>query len=142
MCNKISNLCVNPILSVCVDYEGTLGTNTKITDSCVNQYDVNEDLYAIVDETIEAIDVSGITSTCITIPENATIGQIVALYEEKICELNTSIEELQNIDYSQLDITEWGLTIPACIADSCSNPPTVLGDLLQVMMDQRNCTDD
>lgn len=138
-CNNISNLCADPILSTCVDYEGPLGENTKITEDCVNQSDVNQDLYAITDEIIVDIDVSTLTSTCITIPANSTVAEVVALYETKICELNTKVITLENIDYSTLDITGWGLTIPTCIADPCGSPPTTLGPLLQAVMDQRNC---
>ncbi len=60
-CNgDISNMCADPILTTCVDHEGALGANTKITDDCVNQSDVNTDLYAITDETIAGLDVSGL----------------------------------------------------------------------------------
>lgn len=137
--DKISNLCVDPIYSTCVDYEGPLGTNTKITDDCVTQSDVNADLYAITDEVIAGLDNSELTSNCMTIPSGATTAEIIAIYEAKICELDTKVTELENIDYADMDITSWGLTIPTCIADSCDNPPTTLSDLLQVFMDQRNC---
>lgn len=141
ICNKnISNVCADPILTTCVDYEGPLGANTKITDDCVNQSDVNTDLYAITDETITAIDVSSIVGNCITIPEGATIATIVSLLKDKVCELDIKITDIQNINYADIDITGFGLTIPTCIADSCANPPTTLAEWMQVIMDQRNCT--
>jgi hypothetical protein len=140
-CNgKISNLCADPILSTCVDHEAPLGVNTKITDECVNQSDVNTDLYAISDEIIEGLDVSSITSTCITIPVDATVAEIITLYETKICELDGKVTTLENTNYANINITEFGLTIPACIADSCANPPQTLAEWMQVFMDQRNCT--
>lgn len=139
-CNDVSNLCADPILATCVDYEGSLGENTKITKDCVNQHDVNEDLYAIADETITAINVAEIVSDCITIPEGASIADIVGLLTTKVCEQDTQITTLENIDYGSIDITGFGLVIPACIADSCANPPTTLAEWMQVVMDQRNCT--
>ena len=140
-CNDdISNTCADPILATCVDYEGPLGANTKITDDCVNQNDVNQDLYAITDEIITAIDVSVIVGDCITIPVDATIANIVGLLKDKVCELDTKVTTLENTDYGTINITEFGLTIPTCIADSCANPPTTLAEWMQVMMDQRNCT--
>lgn len=140
-CNgDISNKCGETIFASCVDYEGNLGANTKITEPCVNQQMVNEDLYSITDDVITAQDVSAIASTAITIPANATIAQIVALLVAKVDEFETEITALQNIDYGAIDITGFGLTIPACIADSCANPPTTLAEWMQVMMDQRNCT--
>lgn len=140
MCNDISNLCADPILTTCVDHEGVLGDNTKITKDCVNQKDVNEDLYAITDETITAIDVSAIVADCITIPEGANIADIVGLLVTKVCAQDAQITALESIDYGSIDITGFGLVIPACIADSCDNPPTTLAEWMQVMMDQRNCT--
>lgn len=140
-CNdSISNICVDPILSTCVDHEGDLGANTKITEDCVNQSDVNTDLYTITDETITKIDVSTIVGDCITIPIEATIADIVGLLKDKVCELDEKVTTLQSIDYGAINITEFGLTIPTCIADSCTNPPTTLSEWMQVMMDQRNCT--
>lgn len=138
--DNISNRCADPILTTCVDHEGALGENTKIVGDCANQSDINIDLYAITDETIAKIDVSALASTCITIPPDSSIADIVALYETKICELNTEVTTLKNINYSEISIDDWGLTIPACIADSCANPPTTLGPLVQAIMNNRNCT--
>ena len=138
--NKISNYCADPILSTCVDHEASLGVNTKITDECVSQSDVNTDLYAITDEIIEGLDITGITSSCIAIPAGASVATILALYEERICELNGKVETLEDINYANINITSFGLTIPACIADSCANPPQTLAEWMQIMMDQRNCT--
>lgn len=140
-CNgNTSNICVDPIVATCVDYQGPLGSNTKITDECVNQNDVNEDLYAITDETITAIDVSSIVGDCITIPLGASIADIVSLLKDKVCAQDAQITALESINYADIDITGFGLTIPACIADSCANPPTTLAEWMQVIMDQRNCT--
>ncbi len=137
---NLTNTCVEPVKSTCVEFEGTLGANTKITSECVTQHEVDEDLYAITDEVIEGLDNSGLTSTCITIPVGSTTAEIIAIYESKICELEGKVTTLENIDYSTLDVTGWGLTIPACIADPCASPPTTLGPLLQAIMDNRNCT--
>jgi hypothetical protein len=140
-CNdSISNSCADPILSTCVDHEGTLGANTKIEGECANQSEVNTDLYAITDEVIEGLDITGLTSTCVTIPANSSVAEVIVLYEAKICELDTEVTALKEIDYAKIDISAFNLTIPACIADSCANPPSTLEEWMQVMMDQRNCT--
>lgn len=138
--SDISNTCADSTLTTCVDYEGLLGANTKIIKDCVNQSDVNEDLYIITDEIIDGLDISLLESTCITIPKDATIADIIILYEEKICEIEGKVTEIEDTNYSTLDVTGWGLTIPACIADPCASPPTTLGPLLQAIMDNRNCT--
>lgn len=140
-CNdKHTNICVDNMPSNCLNHEGQLGANTKITNDCVNQFDVNEDLYTITDEIIQGLDISELSSSCINIPLNPTVAEIITLYETKICEMDAEITALQDIDYANIDITGFGLTIPDCIADSCANPPITLAEWMQVMMDQRNCT--
>tara|TARA_R110000868_G_scaffold74337_2_gene214903 strand:- start:23602 stop:24030 length:429 start_codon:yes stop_codon:yes gene_type:complete len=139
-CNgNISNTCADPILSSCVDHEGALGVNTKITDGCVTQRDVNGDLYAITDETISKTNVSELTSACMDIPVGSSIAEVVTIYESEICALKAKVQALEEIDYSQIDITNFGIVIPACIADACDNPPVTLAEWMQVMMDQHPC---
>ena len=113
----ISNFCADPVESPCVRYDGPLGSLTTIEDSCINQYKVNEDLYTITDTINSKLDISTLTSSCMAIPPEATIGDIIVLYEEKICELESKID---NVDYSQLDISTWGLDLE-CLVDSCGD---------------------
>lgn len=125
----ISNLCAEYQESPCVRYDGPLGSLTTITDNCVNQYKVNEDLYNITDTINNKLNIDNLTSTCITIPTDATIGDIIILYEDKLCELQDKVD---NIDYSQIDISTWGLDID-CLVDSCGDPITKLGQFLQAI---------
>ena len=103
-CNDdISNACADPIKATCVDYDGPLGENTKITDDCVNQNDVNQDLYAITDEIISDTDTSNLGALCITYP--VTDGKILpkSVFEQneiEICDLKTRVQELENKNYA------------------------------------------
>jgi hypothetical protein len=139
-CNeKSSNNCVDPILATCVDYEGKLGVNTKITKACTNQKDINEDLYAILDEEINSTNVKQLTSECMVIPAGSTVAEIIVLYENEICELKSKVSTLENKDYSQMDITSFNLVFPDCIADACETLPTTLSEWMQVIMEKINC---
>lgn len=144
MCkDKVSNTCGNSIYATCVDYEGLLGDNTTITSSCVSQNDVNEDLYAITDSIIENSKTDNLGNSCITYPlteGKILLKSVLETNEQEICSLKTRVESLESVNYSELDITTWGLTIPTCIADSCNNPPTTLKELIQAIMNNRNCT--
>jgi hypothetical protein len=134
--DDISNICVDPIKATCVDYEGALGANTKITEDCVNQNDVNEDLYAITDEIIENIDASNLGNLCITYPVGTiTPKSALEQHEIEICDLQTRVTALENQNFADLDITGFGLNF-SCLVDPCGAPITTLGQLLQIMINK------
>lgn len=136
--DKISNICVDPTLATCVDYEGPLGANTKIVDDCVNQHDVNEDLYIITDEIIDGLDTSTLGELCLTYPltdGKVTPKSVFETHEIKICELDSRVDTLENFDYSTLNITGFDLDFK-CLVDACGDPITTLGQLLQIMIDK------
>jgi len=137
--DKHTNICVDKTLTTCIDHEGELGKYSKIEDDCKTQYDVNEDLYILIDEIKEDTNVVSSENSCINIPVGATIGEVVALYETKICELNKEVEDLSGINYADINITNFGLIIPECIVDSCDKQPETLGEWMQVVMDKINC---
>ena len=110
--NGVSNTCVDTLPSSCVNYEGYIGINTTISDSCTNQFEVNEDLYKLTDTLFDSINVKDFTSSCLTIPEDSTIADIVGLYEPKICELLERITNLENAPNGNGDCG--GGTTPIC----------------------------
>lgn len=140
-CNKISNLCADPTLSVCVDHEAPLGVNTKIITDCVNQSDVNTDLYAITDEVIENSGTSNLGNLCVVYPLTEGVITLKSVNEQneiEICNLKTKVTNLETFDYSNLDITGFTLDFK-CLADPCGDPITKLGQLLQIIID-KSCT--
>lgn len=140
-CNdNISNLCLEPIKSTCVDFDGQLGDNTKITEDCVNQHEVNEDLYQITDEIIEGLDTSALSDNCLTypLPMGVTlipVSKALEVHGDEICTLKDRVTALENKDYSSLDITGFGLDF-GCLVDPCGDPITELGTLLQLIINK------
>jgi len=137
-CNDISNTCGEFIFSTCVQYEGPLGENTKIEEDCVNQHNVNEDLYAITDEIIDGLDTSALGELCLTYP--VTEGKIFPksvfeVHEVEICDLKDRVTVLEGFDYSTLNITGFNLDFK-CLVDPCGDPIETLGQLLQIMIDK------
>lgn len=133
-CDKdISNVCAENTFSTCVDYEGNLGENTKITDSCVTQHDVNEDLYTITDEIIDNLDTENLKNTCLVYPQvdNKIIPySVFSVHNTEICDLKDRVLGLENFDYANLDITPFNLDF-VCLQDPCNNEITTLKPLLQ-----------
>lgn len=132
--DKVKETCGDVTYSTCVDFEGNLGTNTKITDDCVTIEETTEDLYQITDEIISDLDTSNLGSLCINYPlEDGVIKPkaVFEAHESKLCELEQSIVDLS--DLQNVDITNWtGLDL-SCLNGVCNTPPTTLGKLLQVL---------
>lgn len=133
-CNdNISNLCADPIFATCVDYEGSLGINTKITSDCVNQNDVNQDLYTLVDELISDSDTSSLGSRCITYPlidGEIKLSTALNSIEEKVCELDTSLTNLNDLE--NIDVSSWTVDF-GCLENECFAPITTLGGFAQAV---------
>jgi len=137
-CNDdISNICIEPILSTCVDYQGDLGENTTIKDKgCVNQHEVNEDLYLITDNIIEDSSTSELGDLCLTYPVTdgkITPKSVFEIHEQEICDLKDRVQTLEEQTLANIDISTLGLDFD-CLVDSCGDPITNLQQLLQIMI--------
>ena len=137
-CSEISNTCAETRLSTCIDHEAPLGENTKITSDCVNQSDINTDLYALTDEIINNSNTSSLGNLCINYPltEGVILTKSVFVQNEiEICDLKNRVTILENFNYSTLDITSFGLDFK-CLVDPCGTPITTLGQLIQIMINK------
>lgn len=131
-----SNLCIDSFPSTCLDHVGDLGENTTITSSCVSQYDVNKDLYTITDNIITSLDLTDINNLCLTYPQiDGKVQPKTAIIKnaEEICSLIDRVQELENKDFANLDITGFNLNYQ-CLVDPCGDPISSLGQLLQIMI--------
>lgn len=140
MCDKKDNFCVDRMPSSCLEYDGKLGTNTKIESKCVNQFQVNEDLYDSVDLLHEMSDVSDLESEELGIEKESTVAEVILAYKTEIESLKEKVNELESINYSEIDIRNFGLDFPEEILDSCDNTPITLGNWMQIIMDNLKTT--
>jgi hypothetical protein len=136
-CNKIKNTCPDSIMAPCVDYQGALGKNTKITSDCVTIADTTEDLYEITDEIIEDISVDELGNECIVYPSDLNTAKALKTHEEEICELKAQIEILQSTALCSLPIDGCGLQL-GNLTNNCDTPIVTFSDLLQLMLDNLN----
>ena len=135
--NKIKETCGDTMYATCVDFEGTLGVNTKITDSCVTIEETTEDLYVITDEVIAGLDTTELGQLCMTYPLEGGVVKPKAVFkalEAKVCELDTALQNLNNL--KEIDITSWNLIDLGCLSDACSNPIITLGEWVQAVTTQ------
>lgn len=133
-CNKTTNLCSDLTLATCVDYEGTLGTNTTITENCVSQNDVNEDLYIQADDLYDNISTEEFVQTALDyelIDGELLLKSIIKKLEEEIITLKERVTELE----SEGDLTVLGLDFE-CLVDVCGDPITTKKQLFQALITQ------
>lgn len=132
--DKVKLTCGEVFPATCVDFEGDLGANTKITDDCVTIEETTEDLYEITDEIISDLDTSELGTLCITYPlEDGLIKpkNVFKQLEEEICNLQTQLGTATDLE--NLDITGWSIDLE-CLSDACNDPITTLGGLLQALV--------
>lgn len=138
---KVSATCGKKHNAKCIDYEGTLHNNTELEDcGCFNLEDVVEDINAEIDDINEAIDVSGISSDCLTFETNdegvVVINEVVTKVVEKLDEFCTTLQEQAEGECPAIfeaDITCLNLDF-ACLTDPCGQQITTLKGLLQALI--------
>lgn len=138
--NSATNSCIEQTFSTCIDHEAALGTNTKITSSCVTQSAVNTDLYAITDEIIANSSTEGLSSNCLTYPMTSgaiTLRSAIETHGTELCSLRTRVTTLENRTLESFNISSLNLNL-RCLVNPCGGSITTLGPLLQALID-RSC---
>ena len=94
-CNdKIGQRC-KKVFGACVSYEKELPTFSQIENDCPSIEEVGEDLYNLVGEIKEEIDLSSLTEECITLPTERTVLTVMQTLIDKICAQQTEINSLE-----------------------------------------------
>ncbi len=131
--NKVKETCGDTMYATCIDFEGTLGVNTKIIDSCITIEETTEDLYVITDEIIAGLDTTNLGNLCLTYPTtggNILPKTVFEVHEAKLCELDQKFIDLNDLE--NLDISSWNVDF-GCLEDACNNPVLTLGGFAQAV---------
>ncbi len=135
-CNKISHTCGERTYLICSEYEGTVNTDSSlIEESCLNGQEVVQDIY----NQLENLDLSALGELCLTYvqEDNKNIVKNVLLkFEEKICEYEQRITELENRPLCEMPLGDCVDT--KCLVDACNENISTVGQLLQALVDL-NC---
>ncbi len=137
-CTKTTNTCGDTMFTTCIDHEGKLGNNTKITQPCVTQSDVNDDVYKLLDNIIEDTDTTTLGESCINydiVDGKVKLKSVFEAHEQELCRHKNRIIELEQKDYGELDITSLNLDFK-CLVDPCGEPITKLKTLLQIIINE------
>lgn len=136
-CNKIKKTCTDSVYATCVDYQGEIGDNSKITSNCITVHDTTEDLYTLVDELFSKVDLSDVGNKCLPYLGEKTLNKVILRYETEICELKSKISSLEEERLCDVSIEGCNFDL-GDLTDSCNEPITTFKSLIQAMLDQIN----
>lgn len=135
--NKIKNTCSEKNYATCIYYELEVPTISSLVDEdCITLEETTEDIYNILQVMNTQMDLSALGDRCLDylqVSGKNTIKNVLDKYEEKICELQTRIVDLETEAICDKDITHCGLTLPD---NACDLPITKLGELLEYLLNQ------
>ena len=129
--DKIKYTCGIPTQATCVTTEVTPNEQSSlVNESCLDQEEVNQDIYDQLGDIWSEIDLSALGELCLdyTLESGKIIVKNVLLkYEQEICDLKTELEAIKNRKICDTPITEC-LTDFDCLVGDCDNSIVTLGD--------------
>lgn len=141
-CDKIEDTCGKKINARCVDYEGTVNTQSELTnDSCLNVHNTTQDIYNQLEDIQNSIDLEGLGENCVTYEQEGdklTVVEALLGLESKLCEL---VEESTSgtggcHPIFDADITCLNLDLGCLTTDPCGEQITTFKQLLQALIIQ------
>lgn len=140
-CNKIKNTCPDNTYATCVDYQGEIGEKSKITEGCITIHDTTEDIYQLIDQIFESIDMTELGSDCILYGTEKNLKAILKRQEKEICDLKSEVEILKTQKLCDISIEGCNLSL-GILTDVCDEPLTTFKSLIQAMINQINTNTD
>src|SRR6478736_8701843 len=102
-CNsKVKHTCGETNYSVCVSFEGEPNTQSELHgEGCLDQEQVTQDIYNQIEDILNESNLEGL-GNCVWITYEKEDGKnilknVLKAYEDKICELQARIQDLENI---------------------------------------------
>lgn len=136
---KIKYTCGIPTQATCVTTEVTPNEQSSLTEeTCLDQEQVNEDVYEQLGDIWSEVDLTALGELCLdyTLESGKIIVKNVLLkYEEKICELQSRIVELEERELCSFPISGCEFELGELV-DECGEQPQTLKDLLQILINQ------
>jgi len=140
-CNSIKNRCFSETFATCVRYELDVPTFSNIKDKCKSIEDTTKDLYELVGEVKENIDLSDLGNKCLNYTEvggKKLVRSVLLKYEQEICDLKDKVKNLESgSSICNKSIEGCGINF-GTLEDECGNPINTLGEALQAIVDKIN----
>ena len=138
-CNqKIKHTCGSKNYATCIDYESEVNSESSLVETeCKNLEQTTQDIY----NQLGNLDLSALGELCleyVQVSGKNIVKNVLLKHEEKICELQARVEELETTDICSKSIIpcslEFGNLLNACGDGS----PTTLAETLQLILDNLN----
>ena len=103
--DKIKQRCTK-ISSECVNYDRELPDFSELTD-CITIAETTEELYTLVGEIKEELDLTGLTYDCGTLPIDRSVKSLIQFLLDRDCAQQEQIDNMQTtIDSMQQQIED------------------------------------
>lgn len=136
-CNKIVNICGGMSPLMCTEYESNVNVDSSLVDvDCKNGEEVIQDIY----NQLENLDLSALGELCleyVQVSGKNIVKNVLLKHEEKICELEERVLELETTDICNKVITACNLDFGDLLT-TCGDQPTTLAEVLQIILTQLN----
>lgn len=141
--NKTKNTCGEKGYATCVYYEKAVPDFSELED-CITLEETTEELYKIVKDLKEQVDLSALGNVdgCDVVyaldgDDRIVVKNVLLKYEEEICALKAKVEELETKNISEMLIADWGLDFPeGCLTLPCDNSIATVKDLFQAIINK------
>ena len=135
--NKTKHTCSSVNYSTCIQYESSVNTDSQYDENdCLSIEETTLDIY----NQLENLDLSALGELCLEYTQASgknIVKNVLLKFEEKICELENRVEELETVDICNQSITSCNLDF-GDLVDACGNKPTTLAETLQLILDNLN----
>lgn len=137
-CNKIKNTCGSIMEAECINYDGTVNTQSSLNvNECPTVGETTQDIYTQLEE----INLSALGSSCLTYVETLVgkkiVKNVLLKFEDEICILKTEINNLKNRPLNDMPLGDEIDTL--CLVDDCGEPISTWSQLIQIMITNQ-CT--
>ena len=132
--NSVKQTCGSTTYATCVSYESELPEFSELGD-CVDLEQTTAELYELVGTIKEETDLSELGNSCLDYllddNDKIIVKNVLLKFEEKICELQDRILELEERPLCSLPIGDCVDTL--CLEDACSNTITTFGEWMNAV---------
>lgn len=134
-CNKIKHTCGSIVFADCTSYEGTVNADSEFNENnCLSIEQTTQDIYNQLDN----LDLSALGESCltyVTIEGKNIVKNVLLKHEEKICELQARVLELENRQFCDLPVTDCDLDF-SCLELPCEAQILTAKDLFQALINK------
>lgn len=131
-------MCGTKNYAPCIYYELDLPDFSRIEKDCISLEDTTSEIYDFIKDIKEQLDLSDLGNDCLSYTldseDRVVVKNALKKIEEKYCELENKVTELENINICDMPISD--CIDLGTLVDQCDTAPTTWGQLIQLLVNQ------